>query len=40
MASEDKKTILFVDDEPKILSALRRLLRREGWKIYICGIEP
>ena len=27
------KTILFVDDERNILSALRRLLRREGWDI-------
>jgi HD-like signal output (HDOD) protein/CheY-like chemotaxis protein len=33
MAQTPAKTILFVDDEPHILSALRRLLRREGWQI-------
>lgn len=33
MAQIPSKTILFVDDEPHILSALRRLLRREGWRI-------
>ncbi len=26
-------TLLIVDDEPRILSALRRCLRREGWRI-------
>lgn len=26
-------TLLIVDDEPRILSALRRSLRREGWRI-------
>ena len=26
-------TLLFVDDEVRILSALRRVLRREGWRI-------
>ena len=26
-------TLLIVDDEPRILSALRRSLRREGWQI-------
>ena len=29
----DQKTLLLVDDEPSILSALRRLLRREGYTI-------
>lgn len=29
--------ILLVDDEPSILSALRRTLRREGWEIQTAG---
>ena len=29
-----KESLLFVDDEPNILSALRRLLRPAGYKIY------
>ena len=33
MGSDDKKSILFVDDEPRILSSIRRLLRREGWEL-------
>ena len=37
MTDEPAKTILFVDDEPAILSALRRLLRREGWNILTAG---
>ena len=28
-------TILIVDDEARILAALRRSLRREGWKTYV-----
>jgi HD-like signal output (HDOD) protein/CheY-like chemotaxis protein len=28
-----KKKILFVDDEPNVLSSLRRSLRREGWDL-------
>ena len=35
MAETATKTILFVDDEPRILSAIRRLLRREEWKVLI-----
>ncbi len=35
MAETAAKTILFVDDEPRILSAIRRLLRREEWKVLI-----
>jgi DNA-binding NtrC family response regulator len=30
-------TILFVDDEPSILSALRRTLRGESWRILTCN---
>ena len=37
MTDEPAKTILFVDDEPAILSALRRLLRREGWNLLTAG---
>ena len=33
MTDTAKKTILFVDDEPSVLSSVRRLLRREGWKL-------
>jgi DNA-binding NtrC family response regulator len=29
----DAPTLLLVDDEERILSALRRALRREGWRI-------
>ena len=31
--SEQKPTVLLVDDEPNILSALRRVLRRDGYEI-------
>ena len=30
---DDTPALLVVDDEPHILSALRRVLRREGWEI-------
>ncbi|HAJ30276.1 MAG TPA: DNA-binding response regulator, partial [Gammaproteobacteria bacterium] len=30
---ESPPVILLVDDEPRILSALQRLLRREGYRI-------
>lgn len=32
-AETDAPTLLLVDDEERILSALRRSLRREGWRI-------
>ena len=31
----NQKTILFVDDEPNVLSSLRRLLRREDWNLVV-----
>jgi response regulator RpfG family c-di-GMP phosphodiesterase len=31
--SNDTPTLLVVDDEERILSALRRSLRREGWRV-------
>ena len=31
----DKKTILIVDDEKSVLSSLRRLLRKEGWRLLL-----
>lgn len=34
--SEEGPTLLIVDDEPNILSALSRLLRREGYHILTC----
>lgn len=30
-------TLLIVDDEARILSALRRALRREGWRVLTAG---
>ncbi|MBI4990316.1 MAG: EAL domain-containing protein [Rhodocyclales bacterium] len=36
MAGE-RKTLLLVDDEPNILSALKRLLRRDGYEILAAG---
>jgi response regulator RpfG family c-di-GMP phosphodiesterase len=33
MATADAPCLLIVDDEPRILSALRRVLRREGYEI-------
>ena len=33
----EKYTVLLVDDEPHVLSALRRLLRKEGWKLLLAG---
>jgi response regulator RpfG family c-di-GMP phosphodiesterase len=34
------KTILLVDDEPSILSSLRRLLRPEGYKVLVAETGP
>jgi response regulator RpfG family c-di-GMP phosphodiesterase len=31
--SAERRTLLVVDDEPRILSALRRSLRREGYEV-------
>ena len=31
--SDDSPTLLVVDDEARILSSLRRSLRREGWRV-------
>jgi response regulator RpfG family c-di-GMP phosphodiesterase len=33
----DPPTLLVVDDEARILSALRRSLRREGWRVLTAG---
>jgi response regulator RpfG family c-di-GMP phosphodiesterase len=33
--SDGTPTLLIVDDEPRILSALHRCLRREGWRILV-----
>lgn len=33
MSKNPAKTVLFVDDEPHILSSLRRLMHEEGWQI-------
>lgn len=33
----EKHTVLLVDDEPHVLAALRRLLRKEGWKLLLAG---
>ena len=33
----DQKTILFVDDEPAVLSSLKRMLREEGWNLIGAG---
>lgn len=30
-----RPVVLLVDDEPRILSALRRALRREGWEVLL-----
>ena len=35
--SNDIPTLLVVDDEARILSALRRSLRREGWRVLTAG---
>ena len=35
--SSDPPTLLLVDDEARILSALRRSLRREGWRVLTAG---
>ena len=35
MSENDNQTLLFVDDEPSILSALRRLFRPHGYRILI-----
>lgn len=34
---ENRRVILCVDDDPNILSALRRLLRRDGYIIFIAN---
>ena len=33
MADKIEKTVLFVDDDPPVLSSLRRLLRKEPWHL-------
>jgi DNA-binding NtrC family response regulator len=35
--SDPVRTLLVVDDEARILSALRRSLRREGWRVLTAG---
>ena len=35
--TNDTPTLLVVDDEERILSALRRSLRREGWRVLTAG---
>ena len=35
-----KPTILIVDDEPRILQSLNRLLRREGYRILTAESGP
>jgi len=35
--TDDIPTLLVVDDEARILSALRRSLRREGWRVLTAG---
>ena len=35
--SSNPPTLLLVDDEARILSALRRSLRREGWRVLTAG---
>jgi len=37
MANDRERVVLLVDDEPGILSALRRTLRREGYEIVTAG---
>ncbi|SIR29510.1 PAS domain S-box-containing protein/diguanylate cyclase (GGDEF) domain-containing protein [Aromatoleum tolulyticum] len=37
LAQDARETILLVDDESSILSALRRTLRREGYEILVAG---
>ncbi len=39
-AAEDRPRLLLVDDEPSILSALKRLLRREGYEILTADSGP
>ena len=36
-ADDAPPTVLLVDDEPSILSALNRLLRREGYRVLVAG---
>jgi diguanylate cyclase (GGDEF)-like protein/PAS domain S-box-containing protein len=37
VAEEAMRTLLLVDDEPSILAALRRMLRRDGYRIVTAG---
>lgn len=37
MSEAGAPTLLVVDDEARILSALRRSLRREGWRVLTAG---
>jgi response regulator RpfG family c-di-GMP phosphodiesterase len=37
VARVNAPTVLVVDDEARILSALRRSLRREGWRVLTAG---
>ena len=38
--ADNRKTILFVDDERSVLSSLRRLLRREDWNLLFADSGP
>lgn len=40
MAEAAQNTVLFVDDEPNILSSLRRLCRREPFRVAVAGSGP
>lgn len=40
MSGDRKHKILLVDDEENITRALKRLLRREGWRIETCNSGP
>ncbi|MBI2309269.1 MAG: EAL domain-containing protein [Rhodocyclales bacterium] len=36
-ATDERKSLLIVDDEASILSALKRVLRRDGYEIFVVG---
>ena len=38
--NEDKHTVLFVDDEENILNSLKRLLRKEGYRLLTASSGP
>ncbi len=36
----EKRKLLLVDDEPKVLDSLKRMLRKENYELILCANAP